>query len=304
MTTIARHRTVAVGVDGSDSALQAVRWAAKLAARDGCRLRLVHAYQLPLGLPSGAFHQESVLDALREQGKRWLDEAREAAALVDPALVADTGLVAMPVAEALLHDAENLAMIILGTRGLSALAGVLVGCTSVAIAANAACPVVIVRGSAPDHEPLDTGPVVVGIDGTPVSESAIALAFAEASARGADLVAVHAWAESAFELALAGNNAPLDLQVLRQEAAETLAERLAGWQEKYPDVHVVRDVVHDRPGRALRRLAPTAQLVVVGRRRRGSFTSLLLGSTSQDLLHHAQCPVAVTRPENPTLTRR
>jgi nucleotide-binding universal stress UspA family protein len=133
------------------------------------------------------------------------------------------------------------------------------------------------------------------VDGTEVSEAAIAFAFAEASARRTDLVAVHTWTESLFEVAMAGNNTPVDLRAQRQQADETLAERLAGWQEKYPDVRIQRDVVHDRPGRSLRRCSSTAQLVVVGRRGRGSFTSLLLGSTSQDLLHHALSPVAVVR---------
>ncbi len=294
MTT---RRPIVVGVDGSGSALQAARWAAKVAGRDGLPLRLVHAYQLPVGYPSEVAEQEAFLTAMQEQGRRWLAAAKEVAADVRPAPRIEVELDAVPVTSALLTESKAASMVVLGTRGLSALTGLLVGCTSVAVAGGAHCPVVIVRGATPDRPPRDTGPVVVGVDGSEVSESAVAFAFAEASARGADLVAVHAWTESAFELALAGNNATLDLERLRQEAAETLAERLAGWQEQYPDVHVERDLVHDRPTRALRRCTPTAQLVVVGRRGRSAFRSLLLGSTSQGLLYHAQCPVAVIRTE-------
>jgi nucleotide-binding universal stress UspA family protein len=79
------------------------------------------------------------------------------------------------------------------------------------------------------------------------------------------------------------------------EARRILADRLTGWEQKYPDVHVTRVVVHDKPSSALLAHATTAQLVVVGTRGRGAFRGLVLGSTSQHLLHHAPCPVTVVR---------
>jgi nucleotide-binding universal stress UspA family protein len=140
---------------------------------------------------------------------------------------------------------------------------------------------------------------VVGVDGTQASEAAVAFAFAEAAAANAPLVALHAYTESVLETALAGNNAPLDWTLQRQIADRTLAERLAGWQEKYPQVRVDREAVHDRPTRALRRCARTARLMVVGRHGRGGLRDLVLGSTGQHLVHRADCPVAVVRTENP-----
>lgn len=89
--------------------------------------------------------------------------------------------------------------------------------------------------------------------------------------------------EVLFALSLSGTNAPLDLERLRREADETIAERLAG--RRTPDVRVEREVVPDRPDRALRRCTPTGQLVVGG-----AFRGLALGSTSQNLLHHAPVP--------------
>jgi nucleotide-binding universal stress UspA family protein len=288
-------RSVAVGIDGSSSASRAVRWAAGVAVRDRVPLRLVYAYQLALGFPTGVTQQESFMTALRTQGQRWIDEAREVAAEVDPALPVEVVLQVSPVAEALLRESATASVLVLGTRRLSALTGLLVGSTSVAVAGHADCPVVVVRGPDPDEAPRESGPVVVGVDATAVSDSAIAFAFAEASAREAELVAVHAWTESVFETALAAGRGQLDLEACRQEARDTLAARLAGWQEKYPDVRVRQEVVHDRPGRALSHHSHSAQLVVVGRRGRDAFQSLVLGSTSQYLLHHARCPVAVTR---------
>lgn len=79
--------------------------------------------------------------------------------------------------------------------------------TSLTLAGQAHCPVVLVRNGA-DGNPERTGPKVVGVDGTSASESAVA--FAEASVQGATLFAVHAWTESVFETALAGPDAPFD----------------------------------------------------------------------------------------------
>jgi nucleotide-binding universal stress UspA family protein len=185
------------------------------------------------------------------------------------------------------REAVDAAVMVLGSRGLGGFTGLVVGSTAVALVTRASCPVVVVR------EPGRAGPVVVGVDGTPASEAAIAFAFAEASARDTDLVAVHTWSDLLLEIAFAGEREALDITRLADEAREVLAERLAGWQEQYPDVRVTREVVRDRASRALLRHAEDARLVVVGSRGRGGFRGLLLGSTSQHLLHHAPCPVAV-----------
>ena len=290
-----RSKPVVVGVDGSPTALLAVRWAARRASRDGVPLRLAHTYHLPIGFPSGVTEEESILDALRREGRRWLDAARELATETVPGLEVHTQLAAMPTTTGLVHESETASVLVLGNRGHNALTSLLVGSTSLALAGHALSPVVLIRNGA-DGSP-STGPVVVGVDGTEASEAALAFAFAEASAEGAELVAVHAYAESAFEEALAANNAPMNWTLQREVAQAALAERLAGWQEKYPHVHVEREVVHDRATRALRRCAQTARLLVVGRRGRGGFRDLVLGSTSQQLLHHVTCPVAVVRTE-------
>jgi nucleotide-binding universal stress UspA family protein len=285
--------SVVVGIDGSSSALRAVRWAAGVAVRDGVPLRLVHTYEPALRLPAGAAGEEPPPGLVR--GRRWIDEAREVAALVDPALPVEVVLEAAPVANALLHESATASLLVLGTRRLSVLTGLLVGSISVAVAGHADCPVVIVRGPDPDQAPRETGPVVVGVDATVVSDSAIAFAFAEASGREAELVAVHAWTEPVLETALVGGGRQFDPRTYRQGAQDMLSARMASWQESYPDVRVRQEVVHDRPGRALSHHSDLAQLLVVGRRGRDAFQSLVLGSTSQYLLHHARCPVAVTK---------
>ena len=282
---------IVVGVDGSESALHAVRWAAREAERRRVALRLVHVYLVPAGLSGGIVDPAVVLDALREQGRRYLAEARQVAA--DAGVRPNVVLRNAPVIPALAKEALAASLLVLGTRGLGGFTGLMVGSTAVALAGRVHCPLVVVRGDEPA-----SGPVVVGVDGTQASEAAVAFAFAEASRHGAELVAVHAWAEPVIDTVLLGHPEPADFEPAQQRAYETLGERLAGWQEKYPEVHVTREVVRDHPSPALLRYAEEgARLVVVGTRGRGGFSGLLFGSTGQHLLHHAPCPVAVVRTE-------
>jgi nucleotide-binding universal stress UspA family protein len=191
--------------------------------------------------------------------------------------------------EVLGSEARRAQLLVLGDRGLGGLGGLVLGSVAVTLAARAACPVVIVRGDRAEDE----GPVVVGIDGSPVSEAAVGFAFEAAAARGVELVAVHAWSATAIDDALA----PLmDWDAVAVEEDALLAERLAGWGEKYPQVVVRRHVVRDSAVRALVDDSRGTQLVVVGSRGRGNASGLLLGSVSHGVLHGSHCPVAIVRP--------
>jgi nucleotide-binding universal stress UspA family protein len=139
--------------------------------------------------------------------------------------------------------------------------------------------------------------VVVGVDGSPTSELAVALAFEEASLRNLDLVAVHTWIDFSSEYDYAyARQFVTGWEEIETEEQELLAQRLAGWREKYPDVTVTRVVVPNRPVPNLLEQAAHAQLLVVGSRGRGALSGTLLGSTSQALIYHAPCPLLITRP--------
>ena len=151
------------------------------------------------------------------------------------------------------------------------------------------CPVAVI------HDPADgpvesAGPVVVGVDGSRASELATAVAFDEASRRGAELVALHAWSDSV--ISAIPQAAWPDFQ---PEAEETLAERMAGWQNRYPDVRVHRRVVFNQPARNLVAAAESAQLLVVGSHGRGGFAGMLLGSVSSAVVNAVHTPVIVAR---------
>jgi nucleotide-binding universal stress UspA family protein len=284
----ATGRPVVVGVDGSSSARRAVHWAAEEAVRRGLGLTLVHVYSTPIGLPGGVVDPITVREAFQAQGRRWLSEARAAVAELSTDLHPSIVLTAASPVPILTKESSTASLLVLGTRGLGGFTELMVGSTAVGLAGRAHCPMVVVRGYENGH-----GPVVVGVDGLPTSEEVIAFAFAEASMRDADLVAVHTWADPVADTILLGHPE----QPAQRHAYETLEATLAGWQEKYPDVRVTREVVRDHPSRALLRHAEGARLVVVGTRGHGGFEGLVLGSTGHQLLHHAPCPVAVVRTE-------
>ena len=119
-------------------------------------------------------------------------------------------------------------MIVVGSRGRDAVEEHVLGSVRTGLLDHAQCPVAIVHepGSAQQHI-RDDAAVLVGIDGSPISEAATALAFDEASRRGVPLVALHAWSDVGVFPVLG-----MDWRKYRDEGAEVLAERLAGWQER------------------------------------------------------------------------
>jgi nucleotide-binding universal stress UspA family protein len=283
---------IVVGVDGSESAADAVRWAAREASVRHGRLRLVSALVVPepnhIGNPGlGTSYKRTMTEA----AETTLADAVEQARSVDPGLDVQTQLwTGFPV-PVLLDESLSASLVVIGSRGLGGFSGLLAGSVAVGVAARGACPVVVVRGSG--ERPAGR-PVVVGVDGSPLSEDALALAFEEAALHAAPLLAVHSWQEDATELSIA----PLvDWEGLEAQEHLLLAERLAGWSEKYPDVEVTRRVRRVGPAGELVELSRTAELVVVGTRGRGGLRGLLLGSVSHALIHHAHCPVLVARPQ-------
>ncbi|HEX5540753.1 MAG TPA: universal stress protein [Micromonospora sp.] len=282
---------VVVGVDGSDQSRAAVPLAAREAAWRHRPLRVVHAFIWPmLRVPLEPPKNGPADGGLRQQADRILDEAMEEARAAQPGLPVSGEVVAGQPAVVLLAEARHAEMVVIGSRGLGGFTGLLLGSVAVQIVEHAPCPVLVARG-----EERTSGPVLVGVDGSLKSEPAIRFALEEASWRGTGVVAVHAWTHPVS--VGPGDMQPLvfDINAIEEDEARALAESMAGWRERYPDVPVETRTVRGRAARALLDEAGDAQLIVVGARGRGGFTGLLLGSVSQAVLHHAPCPVALLR---------
>ena len=290
------RQSIVVGVDGSSTSDLALDWAVEEATRRTLPLHIIHAFSY--GYPMTDIGIGYAINGLRQLADRVRKDAVTRARRAGPDLVITWSEPACRPAPALVEASETADTLVLGARGMSAARGVFLGSVSVQVAAHAQCPVVIVHDS-----PANTAagaPVVVGVDGSAVSSSAIAYAYEQASSRGVGLTVVHAWWLDNIEDAAAAAIWTVDWQTFAKEEQALVAESLAGWEEKYPDVPVRRHSVRGLPVEALIRQSKSACLVVVGTRGRGGFGGLLLGSVSQGVMHRARCPVAIVHGEKQT----
>ncbi|WP_333891611.1 universal stress protein [Mycolicibacterium gadium] len=284
---------VVVGVDGTDNAIRAARWAAGVAHKLGTPLHIVHARPSPGHNPSDviAAVRACEMSAQQERTSAILDAASRAVHGDHSDLRITTAHVSEAVDRLLVDLSQHARLIVLGCDDLSVAAAVLIGSTTVAVAANSMCPVIAWRGDAT----APTGqPIVVGVDDDDPSRVAITSAFELADRFAVNIVAVHAWStrRSAGDVTLPFM---IDWDAVHADQREHLVNALAPWTRQYPDVDVTYVVDQDKPSRALLNHSDGAQLVVIGSRGRGPLAGAVLGSTGLNLLHHSLVPTMICR---------
>lgn len=285
---------VVVGYDASEASRLAASWAAEEALVLGRGLTLAHAVLPPVaagGLGIGLPPNLGLVDDLRAQAQRELSELADSLPGTDidirVAIGSPSGL--------LLEASEHAHMLVIGSRGQGGFAGLLLGSVGTQVAAHAECPTVVMRGA-----PRDAERIVVGVDGSPNSEQALAFAFDLASRHGWDVVAVHAWEVPSYDIIVAPiGEIPIPLSDVADEEVRLAAEVLAGFRTDYPDVTVHEHLVRSAPVDALLDAATDAAMIVVGTRGRGPTLGAVLGSVSNGVLHKAHIPVAVVPYRDP-----
>jgi len=289
MSLSAKRYGILVGVDGSAQSDAAVDFATREAVMRQAPLTLLHVIE-PVPASASANEQSRIGRVWEAQARDVIEHARKAASACAPAspqLDLRTEIVCSPVIPMFIVASTDAQMIVLGSRGMTPLGRLLLGSVSNSAVQHAHCPVAITRD---EETPDPAGPVLVGVDGSLASDAAVALAFDEASRRAVDLIALHAWSDVGVFPILG-----MDWRDYETRGAECLAERLAGYQQDYPDVKVRRRVVCDKPARWLIEESRNAQLVIVGSHGRGGFAGMQLGSVSSALAHSAQAPLIVVR---------
>jgi nucleotide-binding universal stress UspA family protein len=286
-----RTRAIVVGTDGTETSTAAVDWAAQEARRRRVPLRIVHAYEWDWHESRYDIGNEYI-DVARELAEAATAAAARQARDAAPGITIEAYALAGHAGAQLLQTAKDAELLVVGNRGRGGFAGLLLGSVSQRVATHAACPVVVVRG----HHDTSSGPVVAGVDDSPAADHVLETAFDAAAARGCGLLAVRAYLP-AIPLWLTGVSAA-EVDTPDQDAAERvrLDEQLVPWQAKYPDVPVGVLLTHDSAAAALVAASHDAQLLVVGSRGHGVVAGTLLGSAGLQLLHHADCPVYLTRP--------
>jgi len=298
----AKRNVIVVGVDGSPAGNIALMWAAGEATRRKADLHLVQAYDVSIGREGASGMIPSTLfDDARQWAETSLREARESVLELHRDLPVTEDAVLESPFVALRDASQGAVLTVVGSHGSGQISDALLGSIAVKVASSLRTPVVVVHtdplARPGEWSATEDGPVLVGLDGSAESNAALAFALEETSIRGAALWAVHSWDDEPLGGLL--RLFPLEVDIADIEVAHTrlLAEQLEGWTEQYPDVSIQQRVLRGRPSHALLRscvdLHPS--LLVVGSRGRGGFTGLLLGSTSNELIAYASCPVAVVR---------
>jgi nucleotide-binding universal stress UspA family protein len=292
---------IVVGVDGSRAGFEAVGWAVREAERRRTGVRLVHAVPVWSMEMSQIGPYAEVGRWMRECAAGVLAEAAGRVSQEDAGVPVESECLPGDPRPVLIEAAAGADLLVVGNHGLGGFRGLLVGSVAIAVSGRAPCPVVVVSGvsqapgeeespSSRGEEPAEIGDeVVVGVDGSEGGAAAIGFAFAEASIRGVELRAVHAWNS------LAPGTGFDPIPVVPEDGAERrlLAEALEPWQDRYPEVKVNEQADRGHPVDVLRNASAGASLVVVGSRGRGGMAGLLLGSVSHAVLHHADGPVAI-----------
>ncbi|MFE0514340.1 universal stress protein [Streptomyces sp. NPDC058964] len=287
-------RTVTVGVDGSNESLAAAEWAAREAVMHEVALRVVHAgEQQPYSyIP---FAAEPVPPPGADRTAHLLAEAQTRLAHRHSGLLVRADRIAGQPVPALVAAAREAELLVLGSRGLGRVAGVLLGSVASAVVARAQRPVVLVRAS--DGESLGAGPyrdVVLGLDLSDPDDRVLDFAFNAASRRGAGLRVVHGWSAPTPTIAGAAGVAGSTRQ--NEPSADVRhgpADVLRPWKEKFPAVEVLEEAAIGDAGAHLVDVSRGASLLVVGRRHRAGALGSHIGPVTHTVLRHAAAPVAV-----------
>jgi len=293
MTTAANQPAVVAGIDGSDTALGGARWAAEFATRHALPLTLLHAiskldWHFASAEPPAELERSTDVD-------RALAAAESAVRSTHPDLAIRTAAVRGAVATVLADASQSARLVVVGTGAADHRA---LGGHAVRIAHRTHCPVVVWRPPVARRtgKPL---PVVVGVDESDESTRALAEAFDIAGMLHARLTVVHMWEiGAAVGMGDLGGQGVMDWQLLdlpQSQQRQRMDELIEPFASKYRNAHVTKVFQDVSPAKGLIDLSREAQLVVVGSHGRGKLADSILGSVSQNLIHHAECPVLVVR---------
>jgi nucleotide-binding universal stress UspA family protein len=287
----ARTLPIVVGIDGSAEAEAAARWAGTYADKVHATVRLVHAVPVGDWYGSAAFVDGGALERdLRAMGRKHLVRAEGEVHAAAPGVSVDTVSVDGTIASYVADVGAD--MVVLGSRKSSAIRDLTLGSNTLRVMTHAKCPVLLLRN---EDDKADVGrPIVVGIDGSEQSDRALGAALEMADNLGAPVIAVNYWGFAA-QAGIGMSAGYIDWQAVQEDEKRWLETHVEKMHEKYPAVQLTTVSAQSSPTRGLRALSASASMLVVGCRGRGALRGAILGSVSQNLVHHAECSVLIVR---------
>lgn len=288
MVDIVTAGRVVVGTDGSPTARHATEWAAAVAKSRSVPLLLVSVVSPQSTIARVSRSAEEHLAEAVAEAERLLETESATMRESNPALTLETAVLVGSPAEVLVSATRDAELVVVGARGQSASFGVRnLGGFSDAVATHAEGPVAIVPEGASDHD----GPIVVGVDDAPEARAAIRLAFEIAQRTRRKVVAYHAY-QIVVSRSRYHNPTPEEREAELAVEVDGIVKPIAA---EFPEVTWERNIANHHPVWGLVEASRTASVVVLGSRGRGGFASMLLGSTSREVLRNAECPVFVVR---------
>lgn len=283
--------SVVVGYDGSDGSERALQWAVDEARLRGLPLQIISVWEEPMvdmGFGGGAVVDPSLAEVMKERGDQTAAKGLE--------LVADAGVqvnaeaVVGPAASALVEASEHADLLVTGSHSKRGIAEILLGSTSSQVATHSICPTIVVRPKELTNQRLG-----VAIDGSEPGRRALDFAFDAASRRGWNLLVIHAWDVHVVGFDVDATTYPKGgiIDEVKDAEDRLSAEVLAGHRDRYPDVEIEFHLGRGHADNVVLEASENCDLLVVGSRGHGGFASLMLGSVSNRVLHHAACSVAV-----------
>lgn len=269
MTHTENTAPIVVGIDGSDAAIGAARWALTESTSRGAQLRLVHV--LETGTDPSAAHD---VTAQRQQGETVLRQAHDALRRSAPPALLTTSIYCGDVDTALIDESRRAQLIAVGSVGIGYLASKILGSTALALANQASCPIAIVRRAG---DPSRRSCIVVVVEDQPDNDEVVQRGFEEARLRRTRLMAMGVWRWDSGLM-----------------PADVLDRRLARWTPHYPDVEVHSCAAECNAAKYLATTPLPIQLLVTGADDAKHLTRII-GPHSHPILSHPYCSVLIVR---------
>jgi nucleotide-binding universal stress UspA family protein len=299
---LTESRRIVVGYDATESAGNAVDWAATEARRRGLPLTVLRVLDFAQAIPGPVGQRlwsQLTTDMIEQVAMDGAARARKIADSVEVHAVTELG----QAASTLIQASREAEMLVLGTRGHGNVIGAALGSVAFAVSAHARCPVVVVHGDS-SRPAGPSRPVVVGVDESAGADAALRFAAGFADEAAAPLIVVSAyqpallslWAGVLTHVVGAEEDPGYDLEA-RASAERVAAAAGQTARERHPDLNITERAVAGPTAGVIATASYQAGMLVVGCRGRGGFAGLMLGSVSHHLIHSARCPVAVVPSE-------